>query len=353
MTSYAHTRYSCNPKYLTEYLLNEHPNEYEIVWCFRKGITIPDLPKGVKTVRWRSMKYFYYIATSKFIISNVRLGEQGLHLVKRKGQKYIMTWHSSMGIKKVEKDGNLDDEYIKIAKSDSHLCDLILSGCKFRSNIIKKSFWYNGDILEKGTPRNDMLFNENSAIKDYIYKRYNIPKENKILLYAPTFRDNYEMTYYKLVWNDIVSLLNKKYNKTFTILIRLHPTFLSNNHKANLKKYEKQFVDVTDYGDMQELLSISDILITDYSSSIFDFALLKNPIFIYAKDYKEYNRGTYFELNQLPFPFADKESQLYDNIKEFDNEEYISKLKTFTNSILVNFENGKASESFYRWMICQ
>lgn len=73
-----------------------------------------------------------------------------------------MTWHSSMGIKKVEKDGNLDAEYIEIAKSDSRMCDLILSGCKFRSNVIRSGFWYDGEILEKGTPRNDMLFKDNS-----------------------------------------------------------------------------------------------------------------------------------------------------------------------------------------------
>lgn len=353
MTSYAHTRYSCNPKYITEYLINNHPNEFEIIWCFRKGIKIPDLPQTVKTVRWRSLRYFYYIATSKFIISNVRLGEQELHLVKREGQKYIMTWHSSMGIKKVEKDGNLDSEYIKIAKSDSNLCDLILSGCKFRSDIIKHSFWYNGHILECGTPRNDMLFKDHYAIKASIYKKYNIPQENKILLYAPTFRDNYKMTYYKLIWDEIVSLLNKKYKEKFTILLRLHPTFLSNKHKSNLEDYRDQFIDVTDYEDMQELLSISDILITDYSSSIFDFALLKKPIFIYAADYKEYNRGTYLDLNQLPFPFAESESQLYDNIKDFDDNEYLSNLLTFTNNVLGNYENGNASEAFYKWMINQ
>lgn len=350
MSSYAFTRYSCNPKYITDYLLKNKSGKYDIIWCFRKDIHLPPLPDEVKVVRWRTLKYFYYLATSKFIISNVRLGHASSHLVKRKGQKYIMTWHSSMGIKKVEKDGNLDREYIELAKSDSKDCDLIFSGCKFRSNIIRSSFWYSGAISEFGTPRNDMLFQDNSQLKKAIYNRYSIPKGNKILLYAPTFRDNYKLDNYKLEWEDAKYILQQKFKDNYTILLRLHPTFLSNKHNVDTTKMGSGFIDVTDYEDMQELLSISDILITDYSSSIFDFALLKKPIFIYASDYLEYNRGTYLALNELPFPFASDNTSLLKSIQEFDIDKYQNALHIFNDSVIGSFETGHAAEMFCKWM---
>lgn len=295
--------------------------------------------------------YFFYLATAKFIISNVRLGKQGLHLYKKKGQKYIMTWHSSMGVKKIEKDANMETEYKKIAKSDSKMCDLILSGCKFRTNIIKNSFWYNGEILEKGTPRNDVLFYEYNDLKEKIYTRYSIPKSNKILLYAPTFRDNYQLEYYKLNWTDVIRILKLKYDNNYTVLIRLHPTFLSYKHSFHLPNCKENILDVTDYEDMQELLCISDILVTDYSSSIFDFAILKRPVFIFAADYHTYNRGTYLDLEKLPFPFAITNSELLENIARFDSAEYIKQLKKFNNDVIGTFEEGRASKAFREWMI--
>lgn len=104
---------------------------------------------------------------------------------------------------------------------------------------------------------------------------------------------------------------------------------------------------------MHELLSISDILVTDYSSSIFDFALLEKPIFIYAKDYHAYNRGTYLKLEDLPYPFANDEGVLLNQISNFDFDQYLEDIRRFDKEVLGNYEAGNASASFYEWMTKQ
>lgn len=350
--SYYFTKYSCNPRYITEYLLKEHPGEFEIYWCFKKDVNIDSLPKEVKVVRWRTLKYLLILNSSNFIFTNSRTGIWGSSFVKRKKQKYVMTWHSSMGIKKIEKDAEkeLPRTYIQNAKYDSSICDLILSGCRFRSDIIKRAFWYNGEILEGGTPRNDILFKNNAQLKVDVLKQYDIPYNAKILLYAPTFRKDMGLSYYKFEWNDVIPVLEEKFGSPIFIFIRLHPNFCSNGIVLSDLYQNDRVRDFTYYHDMQELLCVSDILVTDYSSSLFDFSLLNKPCFIYAKDYDIYDRGTYFELDSLPFPFAVSDLEFKKRIIEFDESKYIMNVSYFNKQIIGSYEDGNACKKMYNWM---
>lgn len=353
--SYFYTKYSCNPKYMTEYLLSEHPNEYEIYWCFRKD-TIPDsLPEHIKIVKWRTWKYLVILNTAGFLFSNARTGTGISSFIKRKHQRYIMTWHSSMGIKKIEQDaGNaLSDGYIRIAKHDSSICNLILSGCRFRTDVIRRAFWYDGEILEKGTPRNDMLFKNHNELKAKFFTEYNIPEGDGLLLYAPTFRGDYSLKYYKLDWDDMFTALSNKFGKEFHILLRLHPNFLVNDFDGFVLNKHPKVIDVTHYQDIQELLCVSDILVTDYSSSMFDFALLYKPCFIYATDYMDYDRGTYFQLNELPFPIAYSNNELLSAIKDFDFDKYEARLHYFNENVIHTYETGNSCRALYDWMSMQ
>ena len=351
--SYNFTKYSCNPKYITEYLLHNHLDEYEIYWCFKKGISVPQLPPSVKVVRWRTLKYFCIVNTSAFIFSNFRLGKFSSYLKKRQGQRYIMTWHSSMGVKKIEKDAedSLSKEYIEAAQYDSSMCDLILSGCCYRSEIIRRAFWYDGLILEKGTPRNDILFHFQSVVKGKICEKYNLNSDMKLLLYAPTFRKDYTLEYYKFDWRDVQCILQQKYQENYYVLLRLHPNFLSNSSLDLTEYLNDDVVDVTDYHDMQELLCISDILVTDYSSSLFDFALLYRPCFIYSTDIANYDRGTYFDLTTLPFPMATTNEELLSNVSHFNAEEYKNRLKYFNSQVIRTYEKGEACKELHNWMV--
>ena len=259
-----------------------------------------------------------------------------------------------MGIKKIEKDAgdNLSKKYIEAAKYDSSICDLILSGCNFRTNIIKNSFWYTGNILEKGTPRNDMLFN--TSLKDQLKKQLvdslGIDSKRKILLYAPTFRKDYSIDCYNINWKQIIKSLKQKTGDDYVILLRLHPNFINKKIDYNSLFCTDDMYDVTMYHDMQELLLISDILVTDYSSSIFDFSLLYRPCIIYAPDYRTYNRGTYFQLHQLPFPLAENQKQLIESIDKFDKTSYQIELRNFIQKVIGSFEDGQACYHLYNWM---
>ena len=185
--SYYGAQYGCNPKYISQYI-TEHAKEYDVVWAFSnpQNYNIP----GIRKVSYYSLRFFYELCTAKFVITNYRMP---LLFQKRKGQIYIQTWHSSLRLKTIEKDAlnSLPKGYVEMALKDSKEIDCLLSGCKFSTTIFKSAFWYDGMILECGTPRNDMFFSDTKDLKDLVCRAYSIPKNHKTVLYAPTFRQSY------------------------------------------------------------------------------------------------------------------------------------------------------------------
>lgn len=264
---------------------------------------------------------------------------------KRRNQLYIQTWHSSLRLKTIEKDAiaSLPQSYIKMAQQDSQYIDCLISGCKFSTDIFKSSFWYNGSILECGTPRNDLFFLNDLNLKTKITEEYNIPQTNKLILYAPTFRQSYNLEYYNIDYIRLKEALHNRLGHEWTILVRLHPHLRQYSQKL---LHGKQTIDVTNYDDIQELLAVSDILISDYSSLIFDFALTKRPCFLYVPDLNEYiqkERALYFNIKQLPFIKTSSNNDLLSAISTFDEKKYLSELTAFNNSI-GSYENGNACE---------
>jgi CDP-glycerol glycerophosphotransferase len=134
------------------------------------------------------------------------------------------------------------------------------------------------------------------------------------------------------------------------VLVRLHPNLIKNGlDTSELVSYEHTF-DATKYNEMQELLVASDVLITDYSSSMFDFAYINKPVFLYAVDAATYDRDTYFELEKLPFPFSKTQDGLEANVEGFDMREYHKKLTIFLDEKIGSYEKGYARQSVYDWM---
>ena len=154
--------FGCSPKYIARYLLKKYPGKYDLVWVFDRERPLPeDFPPELRVVRYFSMDYLREISTAKFIICNARTFPWH-YFRKRKGQVYIQTWHSSLRLKKVEGDAAeaLPQTYIEAAKADSEKIDLLLSGCRYSTEIFRRAFWYDGEILECGTPRCDLFFEE-------------------------------------------------------------------------------------------------------------------------------------------------------------------------------------------------
>lgn len=339
LSSFCGKHINCNPFYI--YLkLKETDQSLKYIWVSDKQ---HEKQENIKYVKYNTLKCLYYLMTSKIIISNHRFG---YNIHKRKKQYYIQTWHSSLGLKKIEKDiaESLGEIYCKQAIKDSKYIDLLISGSEFRTKSFEKNFWYNGKILKKGIPRNDILFSENkNEIIENVKTELDIKKDVKILLYAPTFRKNDNTDYVNsLNFNDLRKVLNKAFEGEWIIIIKLHPNvpILTDINTDN------NIINLSSYDNLQGLLIVSDVLLTDYSSLMFDYALLKKPCFLYCKDFVEYtknDRGLHFEIKNLPFVLTTNENDLFDKIINFNYLNYSDNIENFLKEI-GSYENGNASE---------
>lgn len=352
--AYNFQQYSCNPRYLTEHLLKHHP-EFEICWVFRKGVNTSELPEGIKAVRFRTWEYLRLMASAEFLLTNARTDPWRIYWHKREGQKYAMLWHAGVALKRIEADAadKLSFSYLQRAKADSKVCDLMISGCRMQTTLQREKFWYEGEILERGIPRNDIFFDtaRRGELRQRVAAHYGIAPDSRIILYAPTFRVDLNTKPYALDWARIMPVISKMFGgENVAVLVRMHPNLIGKVDTSHLVAYEGVY-DATLYHDMQELLSVADMLITDYSSSMFDFALQGRPCLLYATDANAYDRGFYFDLKELPFPLIESEDQLLTTIEKFNIEAYTSRLNTFFTERVGLKEDGHAAEALAEWMV--
>lgn len=334
--------YGCSPKYIAEYILSNYPGKFELVWVFDSGVEIPtSMPGAIRIVRYFSLNYLKELHTAHFVICNMRTGNSYLWK-KRKNQIYIQTWHSSLRLKKIEKDAkeNLSESYINNAISDSLKIDLLISGCDFSTKIFTESFWYSGKVMKCGTPRCDIFFTKNNVIKQKVYEAFNIDNTFKVLLYAPTFRNNNRAFLNNLDFSMLRSALSNKFGGKWFILYRFHPNILTKYYIT------QEGIDATHYADMQELIVAADILVTDYSSCMFDMAVANKPCLLYTPDLEDYinnERGLYFNPSDLPFPKAMSNEDLIRIIETFDSRQYRYDVQKF---MAANgcYEKGEASK---------
>ena len=330
--------YGCNPKYIAEEILNQKL-PLDLVWCVSD--TNEPLPSGIRKVKYRpSIRYFYEIATAKVIVTNVK---NDLGLFKKRGQYIIQTWHGSMGGKRAEGDAldTLSPQYIKESRHNSKQTDLFLSNSRALSDYYRKAFWCECEILECGSPRNDILFRDNTHTITKVREFFGIDADTKIALYAPTFRDENSSFNYFLSGEKILSAF-KKLGENWVLLIRMHP---------NVSEFSKNFtyndkvLNATFYPDMQELLCVSNALITDYSSSVFEMAIMKKAIYIYAPDFEEYNatRGLLPAFLNMPYPFNKTEEQLIETIVSDTSQSVKTNAETFIKDFGCT-DNGTASK---------
>lgn len=224
------------------------------------------------------------------------------------------------------------------------MCDIILSNSNFMTNIYAKVFWYSGRIEECGTPRIDVLCGEHPQIREKIRKHYSVSPEKKILLYAPTFRKDKRLDVYNMDLHRCTRVLSEKFGGEFVVYLRLHPNI---SHLADqLNADGETVINATAYPDMQELLSGSDCLISDYSSCSVDFSLTGRPCFLYASDIEAYrnNRGYYFGFDEFPFAIAQNNDELEQAIRAYD-EDASGKLVAEFHEKTGMFDDGTACAS--------
>lgn len=322
-------RYGDNPKYIADEIIKQNL-DYEIVWLMKKEYEA-ELPKQIRRANYNIFSIAYELATAFVWIDS---NSKPYGVKKRKGQYYIQTWHGSYGLKKMY--GDIPDKISLFDKKNimynSSIQDLFVSNSKFYSDIYRRAFWYTGQILECGSPRNDIFFTESNECVKNVEKYFNI-KGKKLALYAPTYRNDFKTDVYRLDFEKLRTALEKRFGGEWVVLVRLHPHNLVD--AKDFITYNDRIINATNYNVMQELLVASDILISDYSSCMFDFVTTMKPCFIYATDALQYKEehDFYFNIYDLPFGLATNNDEMENQIKTFDEVKYNKKLKQLFNEV--------------------
>ncbi|GHT09979.1 hypothetical protein AGMMS4956_00600 [Bacteroidia bacterium] len=334
--------YTCNPKYIFEYLYRQYGSKVEYVWCLKDKALLPNIYQNVKSTKNRHWSYFYYLLTSKVYVSNSGIPA---FVPIKKSQLFIDTTHGGGAYKKVgiTESEKANKKYgIFTARLVAKETSYVIASCKKYTEVIANvNFVSKDNFLPIGMPRNDMFFVENKERVQPIKKQLNLQEKTGIVLYAPTFRGSMDNAW-QVADIDVEKLLRaltNRFGKDFMCLFRSH-YFVEKKHSS------RQMMDVSTYPDMQELLLIADVLITDYSSSIWDFSFTGRPCFLYAPDLAAYKseRDFYTPIESWPFPLAETNEQLEQNILNFSQEKYAENVKRHHKE-LGSFEKGTATES--------
>lgn len=342
-------QYSCNPRYISEYIQKKNPENYELIWIFSNPKQYSYLKStGIITIKFRSIRYYYYRLTSKISVTNYFWGSE---LPSRKDQFEIQTWHGGGGgTKKASGDDKaLSDNkahYLRYMLDSKRYSIMMASSRMSLSNTIRGAMKFDGPTIP-GTPRNDLFFAKSREdIRQKVRRFYNISKETHLALYAPTWRrtvSEYEV--YTIDFSRLKKNIEKKFGGEWIIICRLHP--LAN--KMWLNDLDESIINATDYSDMQEILYTVDLAVTDYSSFIWDYSFSFKPCFLFCADIEQYirERDFYTPIETWGFDVCKDNDELERAILNFDDKEYIERLKK-RHEYCGSFEDGNATERVYR-----
>ncbi|WNF37326.1 CDP-glycerol glycerophosphotransferase family protein [Bacillaceae bacterium IKA-2] len=341
-------QYGDSPRYIYEAVVKKKIG-YSTVWVYNKNHEF--LNPETKSVKRLSPLYYYYLLRSKYWVNNQNFPN---YIVKRPETTFLQTWHGTP-LKKmlydIETVQGRSEGYVDRIGSAINNWDYLISPSDYASKAFRSAFQYEGEILEVGYPRNDLFFaqNQNNTLVGDIVRSLNLPEGKKILLYAPTFRDNKTTKNNKFVFDIDFDLdkLYEEFHEDYVLLLRMH-VVISNRLYVD-PKYNDFVFNVSDYPEMQELLVISNVLITDYSSVMFDFANSNKPILFYTYDLKEYRdntRGFYIDFEEeAPGPLLFNTEELLLAIKDLEQfgVKYNQKYKDFQQKYCY-LEDGNATQ---------
>ena len=325
--------YTGNPRYVYEKILKDGlENEFKCVWVFMDPNN-QDLPGNAIKVKKSHFKFLYYsIVSGSWIFDSRHL----YYLKKSKETKYIQTWHGTplkklgLDMDFVNMSGKEDiEQYHQEFRENSASWQYLISQNSYSSEIFRRAFAFNGEMLEIGYPRNDILINDNNQDNiDRIKSKFNVPKDKKVILYAPTWRDNeyYESGEYKFATKMDFELMKEALSDDYVMIVKYHYLVKDN---VDWKIYGNFIIECDADWDIQELYLISDILITDYSSVMFDYAILRRPMLFFTYDlefYKNSLRDFYFDMfEEVPGPIVEDTESLVKEIEGLNVEDYESR----------------------------
>lgn len=299
--------YCGNPRYVSEALHAAQP-EVKIAWLFedpeaaKKKFDIPDYVRVLDVNRLPGMAA---LARARVVVDNARKHFY-LHFPGR-NQVYVQTWHGDRGFKLC----GYDNPFNAVMLEEN--CDLVLAGSDFGVRLYHTAFHCKGEIAKVGSPRNDILIRNDPAECAAIRGRLGLDADCGALLYAPTYRDVERRANQAhrahMDLHHVLDTLERTTGKPWKCLVRAH--YLSCG--ISLEDDTGRLIRVTDYPEMAELLLVSDALLTDYSSSAGDFALLRRPIYLYQDDFRDFrdkNREFYFDMKDSHYWIATNPEEL-------------------------------------------
>lgn len=336
--SFGGKKYDDSPRAIYE-LMKDDPrfSNYKLVWALNSPEKYPNIENKVKC---DSLQYFVKALKARCWISNTSI-QRGINF-KGKNTYSFNTWHGTplkkMGAAIQE---NYDNTIIKNN-------DTVLAQGRFEIERLCEAWRITDERFKLfGLPRNDVLANVSAKQKNILREKLGIPKDKIVVLYAPTFRD-YDTDSLKSVQLNIPidyeyweNLLGSKY----LVLFRAHYEVSKHNKLPDTRLW----MDVSDYEYLNDLMIVSDLLISDYSSIMFDYSILERPILGYTYDYQEYSkkRGMYFDIRNEINCFDDSR-KLADYLLSMDMTREITRCKEFKNRYVQ--ECGNASKRSVDWI---
>ena len=332
MGGYGGNIYLDNTKYLFEYL--NQISDYKVVWVAKSSKIINELRlKGYNAIHMLNIITIKLLRKAKFIFFTHGIYDV-LPIEFSPKTTIILTWHGTP-IKKIIFDEDLEflaytkwAQFLRLKLRYNDYLNYILTPTRDEKEhkILSSAFKVPlKKILALGYPRNDILFNENKLFINNLKQKYKISKEiERVILYCPTFRDDHSLMF---------SISKKELNELETLLQETNSLFLLKGHyfiqNINFDEYTNIKI-VPKESDIQELYIITDILITDYSSTMLDFSLLNRPILLFPYDFDKYKRvrGMYYNLEDIaPGPLIFTFQDLINSIRNIDdiNEKYNQK----------------------------
>ncbi|WP_325167836.1 CDP-glycerol glycerophosphotransferase family protein [Staphylococcus devriesei] len=331
--------------------IKKHTNKYKIVWVTNKQYPFND--PNVISVKRLSPEYYYYLSIAKYWINNQNFPH---YITKSKDTIYIQTWHGTP-LKKMLNDvdsfeGRSEDYKFRVNHAIKYW-DYLISPSPYASECFKSAFDFKKEILEVGYPRNDVFYsNDKDALEEkrkLIKQKLGIHDNRKVILYAPTFRDDEINKAKKHVINLKIDLQKFKENFANEYILIIRPHIIISNALKLEKSVSDFVINGESYNEISDLYLISDICITDYSSVMFDFANTRKPLLFFTYDleyYKEQLRGFYFDFEkEAPGPLIKENRELIEAIKNIDNieKQYEGKYNQFYNRFCT-FESGQSAK---------
>lgn len=309
--------YVDNMRYVSQALLKKNCN-FEIIWITKYPDTCDSaIESGLKVVRYHTIRHFYLQFTARMILSDDSLYHG---MIKRKKQIYLNLWHGGINYKRLGREGMaFEDPFMnKLFYMKNPPPDYMVAGSRFFAENMRTAFgFYRTVFLNCGMPRNDILFHSKET-RGKIKKLYHIGNK-RVILYAPTFREQGDgLMVSGIAFEEIIKAARERFGGEWVMLYRAH-YFVSETGV-----HKEYVIDVSDYENMQDILIDTDILISDYSSCMWDYSFLYRPIIVYAPDeehYRKMERGFTRAGETMPYPKSKNMAELLKIIETHDFDE--------------------------------